>query len=117
TLEPAAAVERAQRHRQHRIELVQVPAQALLAAAPLGDEVVAVIEEQLQLAQRGLLRPWPVEPRLTQRRPRDREGVDSVRLAADTAAAARRSGQPWRHAHQPLASLEQQPLQAAAEIR
>jgi hypothetical protein len=33
---------------------VQVPAQPLLAAAPLRDQVVAVIDEQLQLVQRLL---------------------------------------------------------------
>jgi hypothetical protein len=43
-VEPDAAVERAKRHLQRRIELEQVPAQALLAAAPLVDEIIAVID-------------------------------------------------------------------------
>ena len=49
-----AAVECTERHRDCRVELVQVPAQPLLAAAPLRDQVVAVVDEQLQLAQRLL---------------------------------------------------------------
>ena len=49
-VEPDRPVERAERHAQRRVELVQVPAQPLLAAAPLGDQVVAVVDQQLQLA-------------------------------------------------------------------
>jgi hypothetical protein len=56
SVEPDAAVERAERHLQRRVELVQVPAQPLLAAPTLSDLVVAVIDEQLQLAQQRLLR-------------------------------------------------------------
>ena len=48
-VQPEPAVEPAERYVQPRLELVQVPAQALLAAAPLGDQVVAVIDQQLQL--------------------------------------------------------------------
>ncbi|HEY3461843.1 MAG TPA: hypothetical protein VGK62_00130 [Gaiellaceae bacterium] len=44
-----AAVERAQRDSKSRIELVQVPAQPLLRPPPLVDEVVAMIDQQLQL--------------------------------------------------------------------
>jgi hypothetical protein len=50
-VEPDRAVERTKRHRKCRVELVQVPAQPLLAAAPLRDQVVAVVDEQLQLSQ------------------------------------------------------------------
>ncbi len=35
--------------RSVRIELVQVPAQSLLSATPLVDEVVAIVDQQLQL--------------------------------------------------------------------
>jgi len=37
-----------------------VPAQPLLAAAPLCDQVVAVVDQQLQLAERLLAGTWPV---------------------------------------------------------
>jgi len=109
-LEPDAAVECAQRHRQRRIELVQVPAQALPAAASLGDQVVSMIEQPFQLAQPLLACARPVEVGLLQRGPRDRERIERIRLAAHAAATTRRSGQPRRHAHQPLARFEQQPL-------
>ena len=101
---------------QVRVELVQVPAQPLLAATPLGDEVVAVIDQQLQLAQRLLAGAWAVQPRLLQRRPGDRERVDRVRLAPRPAAPALRRRQPRRHPHQPLALLNQRPLEAARHV-
>ena len=44
-VEPDRPVERAERHLQRRVELVQMPAQPLLAAPPLVDEVVAVVEQ------------------------------------------------------------------------
>jgi hypothetical protein len=85
-VEPERPVKRPQRHRDGQVELVQVPTQPLLTAAPLGDEVVAVIDEQLQLPQQPL--PWSrrVQPRLTEGCPRDRDRVDPVRLATTAAA-------------------------------
>jgi hypothetical protein len=50
-----------------------VPAQPLLAATPFVDQVVAVIDQQLQLTQPSLLGSWRVEQRLAQCRPSDRE--------------------------------------------
>src|SRR6266851_2544794 len=101
-VEPDRAVERPERHRERWVELVQVPAQPLLAAAPLCDQVVAVVDDQLQLPQCLLAGARAVEPWLLQRGPRDRERVDRVRLAARPASSALRSGQPWRHPHRPL---------------
>jgi hypothetical protein len=46
---------------------VQVPAQPLLAAAALVDEVVAVIDEQLQLAQQLFAGARPLDTRLLER--------------------------------------------------
>jgi hypothetical protein len=57
---------------------VHVPAQPLLTGPPLRDQVVAVIDEQLQLAQRLLTHPRTIEQRLLQRGSRDRERVDPV---------------------------------------
>src|SRR6476620_255748 len=51
------AVESAQRHLVARVELVQMPAQPLLCAAPLVDEVVAVVDQQLELTVDALLGP------------------------------------------------------------
>jgi hypothetical protein len=89
-VEPDGAVERARRDRERRVELVQLPAQPLLGAPPLVDQVVAMIDEQLLLAQRRLTRPRPIQLRLAQGRPGDRERVDRVGLTART--PARRSG-------------------------
>src|SRR5204862_722172 len=44
-------VERFRRHREGRVELVQVPAQPLLCATALVDEIIAVIDEQLQITK------------------------------------------------------------------
>ena len=60
-VEPDRAVERAQRHRKSRVELVQVPAQPLLTAAPLRHQIVAVVNQQLQLPQRLLARARTVQ--------------------------------------------------------
>jgi hypothetical protein len=91
-VKPKRAVERAQRYPKRRIELVQVPAQPLLSAAPLRNEVVAVIDEQLQLPQPLLLGAWPVEARLAQRPParsRARRSRLTCRVCGRPAAPAR----------------------------
>ena len=75
-----------------------------------------MIEQQLQLAQARLLGPGPIEAGLAQGGTGDGERVDRIRLAAGAATPTRRSGQPWRHPHERLAGVEQQPLQAAAEV-
>src|SRR2546430_16913797 len=59
TVEPERTVERTKRDRDRRIELVQMPAQPLLAAAPLRHNVVTVGNQQLQLPQRLLAGAWP----------------------------------------------------------
>jgi hypothetical protein len=70
---------------------VQVPAQALLGPAPLGDQVVAVIDKQLQFAQPLLAGARAVEVRFLQRRPSARERIDRIRLAARPAAPTLRA--------------------------
>ena len=93
-----------------------MPAQPLLGSAPLVNEIVAVIDEQLQLAQRSLCGPWRVERRLPQSGSGDRERVDQVRLAATAATAPQRRRQPRRHPYQPLPPLLQHPLQPPAHV-
>ena len=115
-VEPDGAIERAKRHLYGRVELVQVPAQPLLAAPPFRDQIVAVIDEQLQLTQAGFLRPRPVEARFAQGGAGDGERVEPVRLATRPAAATLRSGQPRRHTHQALAGDEQQLLEPACHM-
>jgi hypothetical protein len=73
------AAEHPQRHVEGRIELVQIPTQPLLRAATLVDEVVAVIDEQLQLPVDALVRAGPAQVRLPERCPCDRESVARLR--------------------------------------
>jgi hypothetical protein len=89
-LEVTRAVESAQRDDQGRVELVQVPAQPLLRSPPLVDEIITMINQRLDLAVHPLTRLRPRQVRFAQRRPRDRERVDRVRLPAHL--PARRSG-------------------------
>ncbi len=51
------------------------------------------------------------ELRLTQRGPRDRQGIDRIRLAALAAAFARTRHQLRRHAHDLLAAGEEEALE------
>src|SRR5207253_6306994 len=88
----------------------------LLAAAPLRDQVVPVVNQQLQLPQRLLARARTLEQRLLQESPCNRERVDRVGLAAHPAAAPLRRGQPWRHPHQTLTLAEQRLLEAARDV-
>ena len=57
TIEPDTTVERTERDGPFRVELVQMPAQPPLSPAPLVDQVVAVINQQLEHAQPPLSRP------------------------------------------------------------
>ena len=63
-----------------------MPTQPLLRPPSLVDEIVAVIDEQLELPVDGFVGPRAAQIGLSQRRPRDRERVDRVRLAARPAA-------------------------------
>ena len=49
-----------------RVELVQVPAQPLLDPSPFVDEVLAVINQQLELSKRLLVRARTTQPRFAQ---------------------------------------------------
>jgi hypothetical protein len=56
-----------QRHDEGRIKLVQVPAQPLVRVPALVDQIVAMIDQQLDLAIRLLAWPRPREISLAQR--------------------------------------------------
>jgi hypothetical protein len=91
--QPDRSVERAERHLQVRVELMEMPAQPLLAAASLVNEIVAVVDQQLQLAQHLLADAPALQLWLLQRGSRGGERVDPIGLAARAAAggAAARS--------------------------
>jgi hypothetical protein len=82
TFQMRGAAEHPQRHCERRIKRVQVPTQPLLGSPPPVDEIVAMVNQKLDLAVDPLVRPRPAQVRLAQRRPRDRERVDRVGLAA-----------------------------------
>src|SRR5471032_1668401 len=88
-----------------------MPAQPLLGAPPLIDQIITMINKQLDLAVHPLtwLGPWQV--RLAQRRPSDRERVDRVRLPPHPPRPALRHRQLRRDPHQLLTQAKQQPLQ------
>ena len=69
---------------------MQVPAQSLLAATSLVNEIVAVVNQQLQLAQRLFAGTGTVKLGFLERGSSDRDCVDPVRLPACTAATALR---------------------------
>ncbi len=93
-----------------------MPAQPLLRPAALVDEIVAVVDQQLQLPVDLLVGPRPAQVRLAQRRACDRERVDRVRLAARPAGPSLRHRQLRRHPHQLLTRREQLPLQPARQL-
>jgi cold shock protein len=95
---------------------MQMPAQALLRAPARVDEVVAVVDQQLQLAVDPLVRPRPAQVRLTERRTRDRQRVDRVGLAARAAGSPLRHRQLRRHPHQLLTNAQKLPLQPAGQL-
>jgi hypothetical protein len=86
-VEPERPVECAGRDQQLGIEVVEVPAQRLLRTPALIDKVVAEIDQQLQLVEPMLAGARVVEARLSQRCPRDSEGVDRIGLASRPAGA------------------------------
>ncbi len=75
-----------------------------------------MVDQQLQLAKRLLIRPRPAQTRLPQRGPRDRERIDRVRLAARPARTSFRRHQLRRHPHQFLTRCEQLPLEPARQL-
>jgi hypothetical protein len=96
---------------------VQVPEQIVVERGAHPDEPFAVIDQQpdIQFDAGQLGHRQPLHA-LAQRRARDGERVDAVRLAAITAGATLSGHQPRRHADDPLAVDEQEPLKRARDV-
>jgi hypothetical protein len=102
-VEPLGPVERRDRDLELGPQLVQVPAQAVLDPGALGDEVLAVVDEQLDLL--GFVvdgRRRQAVDALPERRAGDRDGVERVRLAGAalrappiSLGATRTTRSPW----------------------
>src|SRR6266851_5909168 len=95
---------------------MQVPAQPLLSAPPLVDEIVTVIDKQLQITEDSLVWPGPAQLRLSEGGPGDRERVDRVRLAARSAGTPLRRHQLRRHPHHVLAAAKQLPFEPTRQL-
>ena len=93
-----------------------MPAQPLLGAPPLVDQVVAMVDQQLQLAQRRLTWARTIQVRFPQGGPCDGERVDRIGLTARTPGAPLGRHQLRRHPHQRLARGEQPPLERAGQL-
>ena len=95
---------------------MQVPAQALLRSAPLVDEIIAVIDEQLEIAEDLLAWTRPPKLRLAERCSRNGERIDRVRLPPRPARSPLRCHQLRRHPHQLLTTPKQLPLEPARQL-
>jgi hypothetical protein len=116
-LRPTLTRERAQRDLQLGPEVVQLPAQIVDQCGALLDEAIAVIDEQpdVELDARQV-RDGQRLKALADRRSRDRDGIDSVRLARLARALPRAGHQLRRNANHALAALEQEPLQRPRDM-
>jgi hypothetical protein len=81
-----------------------VPTQPLLRPPTRVDEIVAVVNQQLQITEDLLVESWPAQIRLAQRCACDRERVDRVRLATHPARTPFRHRQLRWHSHELLLS-------------
>ena len=81
-----------------------MPPQAVHGAGPVGDEIVAVIEQQSDLHRlRVQIRDWKLLDPVLDDRASDRERVDLVRLARLTLPLARGAHLVRRYPDDPLA--------------
>jgi hypothetical protein len=94
---------------------VDVPAQPVLDPGALGDQVLTVIYEQLELPGR-LIQLGGGQVGFAQRGPRHRQRIDRIGLARGPDRGSGGSHQLGRHAHDPLTNREQVPLQAARHV-
>ena len=99
-----------------RVELMQMPTQPLLRPPPLVDEIIAMIDQQLQVTKRLLVRARATQPRLPQRGPGDGERVDRVRLAARPSCTTLGRHQLRRHPHELLADSKELSFERAGQL-
>jgi hypothetical protein len=115
-LQVRRAAQHPQRHDEGGVERVQVPTQPLLHPATRVDEIVAMVNQQLQITKDLLIEPWAAQLRLPQRRSRDRQSVDRIGLAPRAARPSFRHRQLRRHPHQLLTRRQQLPLQPTRQL-
>ena len=91
---------------------MEVPAQPIDDPGPLGDQVVAVVDQQPDLPG-GTVQPGHRQLRFPQRRPGHRQRVDRIRLAVAAAGGAGVGHELGRDPHDLLAGTEQVALEPA----
>jgi hypothetical protein len=94
---------------------MQVPAQPIDHPGPLGDQVVAVVDQQLELAG-GAVQPGGGQLGFPQRRPRHRQRVDRIRLAVGAGGGPGMGHELGWDPHDVLAGAEQVPLQPPGQV-
>ena len=95
---------------------MQVPAQPLLRPTALVDEIITMIDQQLELTKRLLIRARTTQPRLAQRGSRDSKRIDRVGLAPRATRATLGRHQLRRHSHELLALSQQPSLQRPSQL-
>jgi hypothetical protein len=107
--------DRAGGRRDGRVELMQVPAQPVDDPGPLGDQVVAVVDQQPDLPG-GPVHPGGGQLRFPQRRPRHRQRVDRIGLAVGAGGGTGVGHELGWDPHDLLAGAEQVPLQPSGQV-
>jgi hypothetical protein len=97
------------------VQLMQVPAQPVARPGGLGNQVLALVDQQLDLPGR-LVKTGGGQVGLAQGRPGDRQRVDRVGLAQGTHGLAGPGQQPGRHPHHPLPGGQQVAFQPAGDL-
>jgi len=97
---------------QRAVEFVQMPAEPVAQDGPLGDQVAAMIRQQLHLADRAI-QPRRGQARLAQAGVRHRHRVDRVGLARLASAAADGRHQVGGHPHHGAPRAQQVTFQPA----
>jgi hypothetical protein len=94
---------------------MEMPAQPIDDAGPLGDQVVAVVDQQPDLPG-GTVQPGHRQLRFPQRRPRHRQRVDRIGLAIGAAGGTGVGHELGRDPHDLLAGAEQVALEPARQV-
>ena len=94
---------------------MEVPAKAVLQARTLGHEILAMVDEEPNLALCAL-QASARKLGLAQEGTSDRERIDRVGLATAASSPARTGHPPRRHPHDALAARKQEALESPGDV-